>query len=198
MPTLEFRVGLAAHDFASALGAPEVLITRARRDSRSPTVASRFLLRLDAISGGLPRDRVLERMTQRARRPGPAPAGGSTGAGAAGRTAARPHIGDLGRSPQGRSFRFLRERYPEASRARPGRCRPYGPVEGRGGPQGLRGMAHARRVRPRQASRRARSACSPAKPSIRCFARFGRRVCSKRSTGSQSSSEPTSRRAAGR
>ena len=43
MPTLDFRIGLAAHDFASALGAPEVLITRARRDSRSPTVASRFL-----------------------------------------------------------------------------------------------------------------------------------------------------------
>ena len=56
MPTLESRIGLAAHDFASALGAPEVLITRARRDGRSPTVASRFLLRLDAISGGLPRD----------------------------------------------------------------------------------------------------------------------------------------------
>src|SRR5262249_52367393 len=33
---LEFRIGLAAHDFASALGAPEVLITRSRRDSRSP------------------------------------------------------------------------------------------------------------------------------------------------------------------
>ncbi|MGE5563386.1 MAG: PD-(D/E)XK nuclease family protein [Bacillota bacterium] len=64
MPTLEFRIGLAAHDFASALGAPEVLITRARRDSRSPTVASRFLLRLDAISGGLPRDLVLERITR--------------------------------------------------------------------------------------------------------------------------------------
>jgi ATP-dependent helicase/nuclease subunit B len=64
MSTLEFRIGLAAHDFASALGAPEVLITRARRDSRSPTVASRFLLRLDAISGGLPRDLVLERITR--------------------------------------------------------------------------------------------------------------------------------------
>jgi ATP-dependent helicase/nuclease subunit B len=82
MPTLEFRIGLAAHDFASALGAPEVLITRARRDSRSPTVASRFLLRLDAISGGLPRDRVLERLTRAlddpgsprpAERPAPAP-----------------------------------------------------------------------------------------------------------------------------
>jgi ATP-dependent helicase/nuclease subunit B len=64
MPTLEFRIGLTAHDFASALGAPEVLITRARRDSRSPTVASRFLLRLDAISGGLPRDPALERTTR--------------------------------------------------------------------------------------------------------------------------------------
>ena len=42
LPGLEFRVGLSAHDFASALGAPQVLITRARRDSRSPTVASRF------------------------------------------------------------------------------------------------------------------------------------------------------------
>ena len=29
MPTLDSRIGLAAHDFASALGAPEVLITRA-------------------------------------------------------------------------------------------------------------------------------------------------------------------------
>ena len=63
MPTLDTRIGLAAHDFASALGAPEVLLTRARRDSKSPTVASRFLLRLNAISGGLPRDRALERLT---------------------------------------------------------------------------------------------------------------------------------------
>jgi len=63
MPTLDTRIGLAAHDFASALGAPEVLVTRARRDSKSPTVASRFLLRLNAISGGLPRDRALERLT---------------------------------------------------------------------------------------------------------------------------------------
>ncbi|HEY8434331.1 MAG TPA: PD-(D/E)XK nuclease family protein, partial [Sphingomicrobium sp.] len=72
MPTLEFRIGLTAHDFASALGAPEVLITRAKRDSRSPTVASRFLLRLEAISGGLPRHRVLERITRALDDPGPA------------------------------------------------------------------------------------------------------------------------------
>jgi ATP-dependent helicase/nuclease subunit B len=62
---------LAAHDFASALGAPEVLITRARRDIRSPTVASRFLLRLDAISGGLPRNIPLERITRALDDPGP-------------------------------------------------------------------------------------------------------------------------------
>lgn len=71
MPTLEYRIGLSAHDFASALGAPEVLITRARRDNRSPTVASRFLLRLDAISGRLPRDRVLERIVRSLDDPGP-------------------------------------------------------------------------------------------------------------------------------
>jgi ATP-dependent helicase/nuclease subunit B len=64
MPTTDSRIGLAAHDFASALGAPEVLITRARRDSRSPTVASRFLLRLDAMTSGLPRHTVLERLTR--------------------------------------------------------------------------------------------------------------------------------------
>ena len=72
MPTLDTRIGLAAHDFASALGAPEVLITRARRDARSPTVASRFLLRLNAISGGLPRDVRLERLTRALDDPGAA------------------------------------------------------------------------------------------------------------------------------
>jgi ATP-dependent helicase/nuclease subunit B len=72
MPSLEWRIGLAAHDFASALGAPNVLITRARRDSRSPTVASRFLLRLDAMSGGLPRDTRLQALTRTLDDPGPA------------------------------------------------------------------------------------------------------------------------------
>jgi len=71
MPTLEFRIGLAAHDFASALGAPEVLITRARRDAKSPTIASRFLLRLNAISGGLPRDVPLQRLAKALDDPGP-------------------------------------------------------------------------------------------------------------------------------
>lgn len=51
LPGLERRIGLAAHDFASGLGAPRVLITRARRDSSAPAVASRFWLRLKAMAG---------------------------------------------------------------------------------------------------------------------------------------------------
>ena len=62
LPGLDFRTGLAAHDFMSALGAPRVLLTRARRDSRSPTVASRLWLRLQAMTGGMTRDQRLERL----------------------------------------------------------------------------------------------------------------------------------------
>lgn len=51
LPGLETRIGLAAHDFASALGAPKILITRARRGTSGPAVASRFWLRLRAMSG---------------------------------------------------------------------------------------------------------------------------------------------------
>ncbi|MEO6361131.1 MAG: double-strand break repair protein AddB [Sphingomicrobium sp.] len=64
LPGLDFRTGLAAHDFASALGAPNVLITRARRDSKAPTVASRFWLRLQAMTGGLVHDTRLERLVR--------------------------------------------------------------------------------------------------------------------------------------
>ncbi len=82
LPGLEFRTGLAAHDFMSALGAPRVLLTRARRDGRSPTVASRFWLRLQALTGGMTRDQRLERLalaidasasTTPASRPAPVP-----------------------------------------------------------------------------------------------------------------------------
>ncbi|UIJ44265.1 double-strand break repair protein AddB [Sphingomonas cannabina] len=51
LPGLEARIGLTAHDFAMGLGAPEVLLTRARRDAKSPTIASRFWLRLQALAG---------------------------------------------------------------------------------------------------------------------------------------------------
>jgi ATP-dependent helicase/nuclease subunit B len=51
LPGMESRIGLAAHDFASALGGPQVLITRAKRGSGGPAVASRFWLRLKAMAG---------------------------------------------------------------------------------------------------------------------------------------------------
>lgn len=54
LPGLERRIGLSAHDLASALGAPKVLLTRARRDSRNPTIASRFWLRIATMTGGVP------------------------------------------------------------------------------------------------------------------------------------------------
>lgn len=60
LPGLERRIGLSAHDLALGLGAREVLLTRARRDAGSPTIASRFWLRLEALSGGLDRAGVLE------------------------------------------------------------------------------------------------------------------------------------------
>jgi ATP-dependent helicase/nuclease subunit B len=86
IPGLDYRTGLAAHDFAGALGSPKVLITRARRDSRSPTVASRFWLRLRAMTGGLAHDIPLERLAGALDDPGePQPVG---------RPAPRPPRGD--------------------------------------------------------------------------------------------------------
>ena len=55
LPSLERRIGLAAHDFACGLGAPRVIVTRARRDARAPAVASRFWLRIEAMTGGVTR-----------------------------------------------------------------------------------------------------------------------------------------------
>jgi ATP-dependent helicase/nuclease subunit B len=69
LPALDRRVGLAAHDFASALGAGQVLVTRARRDARAPAIASRFWLRLEAMTGGLARAPLLPRLARALDRP---------------------------------------------------------------------------------------------------------------------------------
>ena len=45
----ERSVGIAAHDFVQAFGAPEVALTRAGRQEGAPTVPSRWLLRLDTM-----------------------------------------------------------------------------------------------------------------------------------------------------
>jgi ATP-dependent helicase/nuclease subunit B len=61
---LDRRVGLAAHDLATALGGREVLLTRAKRDARSPTIASRFVLRLEAMLGGIDPDERIVALAQ--------------------------------------------------------------------------------------------------------------------------------------
>jgi len=47
----ERRIGLSAHDFAQALGASEVILSRAAKVAGSPTVTSRFVLRIAALAG---------------------------------------------------------------------------------------------------------------------------------------------------
>ncbi|MQX37539.1 double-strand break repair protein AddB [Roseospira navarrensis] len=50
LPAPEQRVGLSAHDFTQAMGAPRVALTRAERVEGTPTVPSRWLLRLEAVA----------------------------------------------------------------------------------------------------------------------------------------------------
>ncbi len=51
LPSPERRIGLAAHDFAQAAAAPEVVFTRSEKVEGAPTVPSRWLLRLEALIG---------------------------------------------------------------------------------------------------------------------------------------------------
>ena len=50
----ERQQGAAAHDFAGAFAARDVVVTRAQRSGGDPAVASRFWLRLAALAGELP------------------------------------------------------------------------------------------------------------------------------------------------
>jgi ATP-dependent helicase/nuclease subunit B len=71
LPGLERRVGVSAHDLAGSLGAPAALMTRARRDAKSPAIASRFWLRLQALAGErFDRARELEGWTRALDEPG--------------------------------------------------------------------------------------------------------------------------------
>jgi ATP-dependent helicase/nuclease subunit B len=51
LPLPERRVGLSAHDFVQSASAPEVVLTRALKVDGTPTVASRWLLRLETLVG---------------------------------------------------------------------------------------------------------------------------------------------------
>ena len=49
LPLPEVRIGQSAHDFVQACGAPEVIITRSERVGGTPTVPSRWLLRIQSV-----------------------------------------------------------------------------------------------------------------------------------------------------
>jgi len=52
LPSVDQRIGLAAHDFAQLANAPHVVLTRALRRDGSPTLASRWLWRLKTLVQG--------------------------------------------------------------------------------------------------------------------------------------------------
>jgi len=56
LPQPERRIGQSAHDFAMLANAPDVLMTRARRNGDGPANPSRFVLRLKAIADCLGKD----------------------------------------------------------------------------------------------------------------------------------------------
>ncbi|HLO78953.1 MAG TPA: double-strand break repair protein AddB, partial [Magnetospirillum sp.] len=49
LPAPERKVGLSAHDFAQAFAAPRVVLSRSLRVDGTPTVPSRWLMRLEAV-----------------------------------------------------------------------------------------------------------------------------------------------------
>lgn len=53
LPSPEEKIGYAAHDFTSFLGASRVYLTRAQKIDGVPTVASRWLMRLQALLAGM-------------------------------------------------------------------------------------------------------------------------------------------------
>lgn len=61
LPAPERRIGLAAHDFVQAAAAADVVLTRADKQQGTPTVPSRWLLRLEQVlaAGGCRLDREL-------------------------------------------------------------------------------------------------------------------------------------------
>jgi ATP-dependent helicase/nuclease subunit B len=65
VPGADFRIGLAAHDLAGALGAPEVVLSWARRDEGGPVIPSRFVLRVAAMLGSDLADRHREHGVQK-------------------------------------------------------------------------------------------------------------------------------------
>ncbi|MCB1496401.1 MAG: double-strand break repair protein AddB, partial [Bauldia sp.] len=61
LPPPERRIGLAAHDFLQGFAAPRVIVTRAEKRGGTPTVASRWLQRLEALVGEAASERIEKR-----------------------------------------------------------------------------------------------------------------------------------------
>jgi ATP-dependent helicase/nuclease subunit B len=59
LPPAERRIGLSAHDFQQACGAPRVVLTRARKVDGTPSVPSRWLTRIDALMKAAGQDPAL-------------------------------------------------------------------------------------------------------------------------------------------
>lgn len=51
LPPPERQIGLAAHDFAQAFAGASIVLSRARKGESGPAIASRWLVRLDALLG---------------------------------------------------------------------------------------------------------------------------------------------------
>ncbi len=68
VPGADFRIGLAAHDLSGALGAPEVVLSWARRDEGGPVIPSRFVLRIKAMLGKQAQDMAEQEALGLARR----------------------------------------------------------------------------------------------------------------------------------
>ena len=110
----ERRIGLSAHDFAQALGAPEVILSRAAKVAGAPTVTSRFVQRIAALAGGrwkrsLARGDNYLALARALDAPAEVKPAAASGAQAAARGAAEQAIGDRHRRLAARSLHHLRQ-----------------------------------------------------------------------------------------
>ncbi|MBD3785373.1 MAG: double-strand break repair protein AddB [Sphingomonadales bacterium] len=64
----ERQIGLSAHDFQIAIGAPRVVLSRARRDADAETIPARWLNRMTNLLGGLAETGGPEALAQMRRR----------------------------------------------------------------------------------------------------------------------------------
>ncbi len=73
LPTLDRQIGLSAHDLVMALGGKRIVLTRSARQGSGPAIASRFVLRMQAMCGSqLQQNEVLPQWAEMLdrRRPG--------------------------------------------------------------------------------------------------------------------------------